>query len=257
MRSAAAALAGIVLGAGFLGAQEKKDAPKPVPGIRVFLPLGAAPGKTTRVTARGLMLDQASEVHFVDAHPNSKVALKSKGKAAVPKESDPQAVGDTEMELEITLAERESAEWVDIVAVTPAGRTEPHSLLVTPASRLVLEKEPNGGFATAQPVLAGQIVQGSIGQPRDVDVFKLEGRQGEKWSFLVLANRFGSALDPVLTLYRESGQILATKDDDPHTRDASLRVTLPADGAYFISLTDANDAGGPVHVYQLHIHRDP
>ena len=236
--------------------QEKKDQPKPIPKIIVFMPLAVVPGSTATITARGLVLDQATEVK-IEGVEGAMVRIKSKGKAQMPKDTEPAVVGDTQMELEVKLSPDTPEGKVTLIAVTPAGSTEPHALLVVPKEKLVLEKEPNGGFAQAQPVEAGQVVQGSIAQPKDVDVFKIRGAKGEKWTFEVVAARYGSFLDATLSLYTESGRLIVTRDDDPGTRDATLAVTLPADGIYCLSLVDAHDQGGPSHVYLLHVRREP
>jgi hypothetical protein len=249
-------LAALVLLALSATAQEKKEAPKPVPKLLVFMPLGIVPGTTSTVTARGLVLDQATEFKLEGA-PGSSLKVKSKGKAAMPKDSEPAMVGDTQAELEITIPGEATAEKVLLTAVTPAGTTDPHPLLLIPKEKFVAEKEPNGGFSQAQPVEPDQVVQGSIAQPRDVDVFRVKGKKGEVWTFEVVAARLGSFLDPILTVYSESGHILATKDDDPGSRDATIKMALPADGVYFLSLVDAHDGGDAMHVYLLQVRRAP
>jgi hypothetical protein len=50
---------------------------------------------------------------------------------------------------------------------------------------------------------------------------------------------------------------VATADDSETSRDPSLKVTLPKDGTYLITLIDANNAGGPTHPYLLSLRRDP
>jgi hypothetical protein len=249
-------LTALLLVAGLAAAQEKKEAPKPVPKIILFMPLGVVPGVASTLTARGLVLDQATEFR-IQGLEGATVKIKSKGKAAMPKEAEPAVVGDTQAELEITLPAGAPEGRVNLVAVTPAGTTEPHPLVVTPKDKLVLEKEPNGGFAQAQPLEEGMVIAGSVSQPRDVDVFKVKGAKGETWVFEVVAARLGSTLDPILTLYSESGRQLATRDDDPGSRDATLKVTLPADGLYYLSLIDAHDGGDAMHVYHLHARRAP
>ncbi len=235
--------------------QEKKDVPKPVPRLMLFMPLGVAPGTTATVTARGMVLDQATELR-IEGVEGVALKIKSKGKAAMPKDVEPAAVGDTQMELEITLPAEAPEGRVSIVAVTPLGSTEPHPLLVLSKEKLVPEKEPNGAFTQAQPLESGKVIVGAIAQPKDVDVFKVKGQKGEAWTFEAIAQRLGSHLDPTLSLYTESGQLLATRDDDPGARDATLRVTLPADGVYYLSLIDAHDLGDAMHVYHLHARRE-
>lgn len=237
-------------------AQEKKDAPKPVPKILVFMPLGVVPGATTVVTARGSVLDQATEFKL-EGVDGATLKIKSKGKAAMPKEAEAAAVGDTQAELEIAIPADAAVEKLTLTAVTPAGATEPRALLIVPKEKFLAEKEPNGGFSQAQPVEADRTVVGSVAQPRDVDVFKVKAAKGERWTFEVVAARQGSFLDPTLSLYSESGQLLATRDDDPGSRDATIEFTAPADGTYFLSLIDAHDGGDAMHVYLLHVRRAP
>ncbi len=96
-------------------------------------------------------------------------------------------------------------------------------------------------------------LQGSIGQPQDVDVFRIEGKAGQRLVLEVLAARFGSPLDPLLTLYDAAGQVVASSDDVDGGADARIEITLPRDGAYHLSIADANDQGGPQYLYRLSV----
>ncbi len=235
---------------------DKKAPPDPKPRIAMALPLSVTPGATAKVTLRGLNLDQATEVKLAEPVEGATIVIKSKGKAELPKETDPAVYGDTKVDVEITLPER-PLEKLPLVALNAAGQTVPYELLVLPKDKLVGEKEPNGGFATAQPLEAGQVVQGGISQAMDVDVFRVAGRKGETWVFEVEAQRRGSILDAMLTVHDKTGQTVATLDDAKATRDPSLRVTLPADGPYFVTVLDAHNAGGSTHVYLLRVAREP
>lgn len=252
MRSLAAILL-LVLPA---AAQEKKAPPKPPnPKIAFAVPLGVVPGTTTKLTVRGLNLDQATEVRFAEAVEGAEVRVKSKGKAEVPKDAEAAVYGDTKLDLEVLLPAGAAPARLALVVVNPAGTTEPHELAVTPKERWVLEKESNGGFRDAQPLEAGKVLQGAVGQAMDVDVFKLAGKAGEWWEFDVRASRHGSPLDALLTLYDAAGTIVAVSDDGEGTPDPTLRVKMPADGAYSLVLVDAHNQGGASHVYLLHARR--
>ena len=104
---------------------------------------------------------------------------------------------------------------------------------------------------TDYPGQAPQVVEGAIQGAQDVDVFKIEGKAGQTLVFEVLAARLGSPLDPIITLYDDKGQALARSDDELPPDDPRLEVKLPRDGAYYLSLIDAHDQGGPTHVYRL------
>ena len=93
-------------------------------------------------------------------------------------------------------------------------------------------------------------VDGVIGGPQDVDVFRFAGKAGQKVVAEVLADRHGSPLDGLLTLADARGAILASSDDVEGT-DAKLDFILPRDGAYYLSLIDAHDQGGRQFVYHL------
>ena len=60
----------------------------------------------------------------------------------------------------------------------------------------------------------------------------------------------------MLTVHTSAGQILAVSDDTASSRDAVIKVALPADGAYTVTLMDAHNAGGAMHVYLLRARRE-
>jgi len=234
--------------------EEKKGPVDPKPRISMALPLCLVPGSTSKVTLRGLNLDQATEVKFAEPIEGASIVVKSKGKAEIPKDSDPAVYGDTKAELEIKLP-AEMTSKLALVAVNAAGQTAPHEVAVLAKDKLVLEKEQNGGFATAQPVEDGQTIQGSVSAPMDVDVFKIAGKKGETWLIEVEAQRRGSVLDPLLSVHDGAAHVLGVSDDTAGSRDPSLRVTLSADGTCFITLMDAHNSGGATHAYLLRVGR--
>ncbi len=239
-RWAAVAAALLLCGA----SQDKKEPPKPDPKALFAVPLSVKPGATTKLLIRGLSLEQASEVKAAGA---VEAKLKSKGKATLPANQEASIYGDTQVEVEIKTAAGATGDLA-LEIVTPAG-TAP--ALRIPVAAAVAEKEPNGGFAQAQELEPGRQVEGAIGGPKDVDVFKLAGKAGETWTIEATAARLGSPLDPVLLVHDAAGRQLALADDAPAGRDPVLRLSIPADGVYFVSLLDAHDTGGATHAYLL------
>jgi len=132
-----------------------------------------------------------------------------------------------------------------------------------------LEKEPNNeqvrlgtaGAAGAQPLTLPVIVNGRIDQPGDWDVFRFEGRAGDEIVAEVHARRLDSPLDSVLKLTDTAGLQLAFNDDHQdkgaglttHHADSLLRTALPADGTYYLHISDAQHKGGEVYGYRLRI----
>jgi hypothetical protein len=124
-----------------------------------------------------------------------------------------------------------------------------------------LEKEPNSSIATAQRVTLPIIVNGRVDKPGDWDVFRFEGRAGDTVVAEVYARRLDSPLDSVLKLMDASGKQLAFNDDhedkgaglNTHYADSYITATLPADGAFYIHLGDAQHQGGPEFAYRLRL----
>ncbi len=83
-------------------AQDKKPPEKKeVPTVRLAIPLGIPVGKATKIVLRGQKLDTATEVRFPDVKATVKIL--AKGKATVPAMQDAKLIGDTQVELEVTL----------------------------------------------------------------------------------------------------------------------------------------------------------
>ncbi|MBV9122096.1 MAG: PPC domain-containing protein [Planctomycetes bacterium] len=231
--------------------QNKKPEKQEGPKVVMVLPLGVVPGAKTRITIRGLKLDAATQVRF----PNASVAVKVLGKGKAPAAAKEKAaqVGDTQVEAEVTVPAGTSADTLPFVVVTPAGETPAHLLLVESRVPVVPEKEPNNSFPQAQAIQVPQVIEGVIQQPQDVDVFRLEGQAGQRLILEVLAARYGSALDSLLTLYDAHGHELAESDDSGTSTDSRLEFTLPSSGTYYLSVMDASDQGGPTHPYWLKV----
>jgi hypothetical protein len=228
---------------------QPKPPPKDGPKAVLALPLGIPAGASTRVILRGRKLDTASAVRCTD----DKVAVKvlSKGKANVPNQMDAAQVGDTQVEVEVTVPADFTGDAL-LIVVTPAGESPPHRVLVD-AKPGLRDKEPNNSFAQAQPVALGQTVEGVIDGAQDVDVFRFEGKAGQKVALEVVAAQLGSPLDSHLTLYDSRGQILAANDDFHGSPDSTIEATLPRDGVYYVGLIDVQDQGGALFVYRLRL----
>jgi hypothetical protein len=77
----------------------------------------------------------------------------------------------------------------------------------------------------------------------------------------VKARRLDSPMDSMLKICDAKGKVLAFNDDygDPatglntHHADSYLRFKLPADGAYYVHLTEAARSGGDAYAYRLRV----
>jgi len=119
----------------------------------------------------------------------------------------------------------------------------------------------NHSERSAQAVTLPVIINGRINQPGEAEVYQFQGRAGEKIVAEVYARRLDSPLDSFLRLTDAAGKQLAFNDDfeDKGTglntfhADSYLTNTLPADGTYFLHLTDTQNQGGPEFAYRLRL----
>ena len=103
----------------------------------------------------------------------------------------------------------------------------------------------------------GQTVRGTVQEPGDVDVYKISVKAGQTVTAEVDAARHGSSLDSLLVLYDEKGRELASNDDMEGSKDSLLTFTIPADGTYYLCLSDALGMGSEFHGYLLGVHQSP
>ncbi len=217
------------------------------------MPLAVSTGSTTRLTIRGVKLDETVEVK--SKSDKTQVKLIGKGKAALPNMLDAAAVGETQVEIELTLPEDMPPGDLPLTVVTSAGDAS-LVLPVVAKETLTQSKEPNEGFAQSQTISRGKMLQGAVEKPKDVDVFRVELAAGQKLVAEIHAARQGSPLDSLMTLYDQRRHIVAINDDHGGTRDSRIEFSASTEGTYFLSLIDAHDLGSPLHVYRLTVQID-
>lgn len=120
-----------------------------------------------------------------------------------------------------------------------------------------LEVEPNPDQAKASVAVVGEsyALNGIIGEPGDVDYFKVALKKGQQIEMQTYAQSLGSPLDSVVNIYNEKGGSLGGNDDGGGRRrlDSKAKVTIPADGDYFVRVADHLERGGPNYVYRIEI----
>src|SRR5262249_41299084 len=116
-----------------------------------------------------------------------------------------------------------------------------------------LETEPNDQPGQAKPVTVPAMLNGRIDKPGDVDYWALTARKGEALRLDVRARTLGSPLHAVLVLGDASGKELARSDSVAQgLADPSLQFTAPADGTYWVRISEAFPSrGGPDYAYRL------
>jgi Bacterial pre-peptidase C-terminal domain len=227
-----------------LRAQDPKKEPT---GITAIEPASLLIGTTATLKFRGFKLRDASELRFPKV-PGVKAEIKEKKDAAPPNGLENKVVGDSQLTAELTLPADLPAGPLEYIIATPAGDVS-GKIPVLSAPAVVEEKEPNNGFREPQKIEAGKSVRGSVQGDKDVDVYELPAKAGQKLRITVTG---GSELlmDAALSCYDARGHVLASADDS-ETRDPALTLTPVADGSVFLCITDAHDKGGEWHSYLL------
>ncbi len=226
--------------------QEKKKDEKVIeaPKILMAIPPYLEPGKTTKVLLRGKQLDQVTAVES----GRKPVKILRKGKAGVPKETSAAKVGETEAEIELIAGNQD---FIEITTKTEGKSSIPFKLPVR--NGVIAEKEPNQGFLQAQEIKVPCLVYGKIQAVQDVDVYQIKMPQGTELHIKVNADKIGSALDGILTVYDVSGKRLYYADDLTGSRDSILRIKMPESGVVNLCIQDAHDLGGDLFRYLLEI----
>lgn len=127
---------------------------------------------------------------------------------------------------------------------------------------------PHDSIAQAQHLDIPCAVGGALKQPGEVDFFAFDARKGERFSFSTAARPLDSELDSVLRILNGKGEVLVENDDasDKYGRsefrneilNADSRIDAweaPADGRYFVQVSDVHDRGGERFVYTLFVRR--
>ena len=110
----------------------------------------------------------------------------------------------------------------------------------------------NDTIETAEPVRSSPVVVNGTLRGPERDVFRVQGKAGERRVFELEARRCGSAIDPVLRILDGAGKQLARSDDAPGANlDARLDFTFPSDGNYYVEITDARFSTQAQNFYRL------
>ncbi|MEZ6048586.1 MAG: hypothetical protein R3C11_24025 [Planctomycetaceae bacterium] len=118
------------------------------------------------------------------------------------------------------------------------------------------ETEPNNSFEQATAVTLEQVANGVIHAAGELDLFKFEGKQGQRLLAYVQAAQLDSRLNAVLELYDANGKRISFARNNKKF-DAFIDAVLPADGTYFLKVYDLQFLGSEDHGYRLSISTQP
>ncbi|HEY2951601.1 MAG TPA: PPC domain-containing protein, partial [Verrucomicrobiae bacterium] len=151
---------------------------------------------------------------------------------------------------------------LNIAPTAPLGRQEIRATTPNGYSNLVpfdvsdlpdlLETEPNNTADKANAITLPVVINGRVGEPKDIDRFKFKSDKDQKLVCEVAASRFGSKLDALLILTDASGAMLQ-QNDDANGADARIEFDAKKDAEYIIALRDLTERGGERFGYRLSI----
>lgn len=136
-------------------------------------------------------------------------------------------------------------------ARTPNGLSNPFMFDVANFPDFT-ETEPNNTLDKANVVPLPVVINGQIGEAKDLDRYKFKSSVDQKLICELLASRFGSRLDGLLILSDAAGVVLA-QNDDSALSDSRLEFDAKKDVEYVLTVRDLTQRGGKNFAYRLSI----
>jgi len=215
--------------------------------IKSMSVLGIPAGKTTMVTLYGENLAPVSAA--VKAPVTVKI-IDSKATGEKTKSK-----GSRQVTLEVAVPATCPAETFEVTLTQSDKTVAKANLCVVPGAAIEAPiKKPASTFATAMPLPGpSTAILGQL-DGDTADLVRIDGKAGEVWDISLLCSRAGSSLDPILRV-RDSRHISLALSVGDKTKDRHIQFHVPADGAYFVEITEAEARGGAGYTYRLTIVR--
>ena len=237
------------------------------PTIQDTSPLAVARGLTTEVKVKGINLVGAKQVLFDDPAVKGRVLhvntlgefvgrfIGSNGTVSTIDRGDPPPLNEVAIEVEVDPEAKLGLYSFRLVARD--GTTNSSKISVEPFYGARPEIEPND---TLQDVLLQDayvfppaIITGTLGNPGDIDYLPFEAPAGEEFVFHMSAPELGSKLRWKMALLDAQGTIVASRSVVDSAGESVLAYRIPADGKYFVAITDVERGGSRDHFYRLKI----
>lgn len=167
--------------------------------------------------------------------------------------------------LRLRLAATAEAGWGvrDLRLGTPQGASTVAQLVVVPEP-VVVENGANDTPAAAQHVTLPAAICGCLEKNEDVDYFRFQAEQGQRWVFVTRCARLEDRIhdlqthaDPILTLRTASGMTIAAADNHLYHPDPVLVWECPASGEYVLEIRDVRYQGNPYWEYCVEVRQQP
>ncbi len=202
------------------------------PDVRGIFPHGGERGTAVDVVLRGANLQNAAEIRFAD--PKIKAEIKE--------------VAHNAIKAHITIGASTEPGRHDLRVIAPHGSTI--AWFEVSSRRESFEKEPNDDAKHAEVMEFPALVNGVI-RPGDYDCYKFTAKAGQTLTFDISAKRNESAVDSVLDLVDEKGQVIAYNDDFYWFKDPHIVHKFERAGTYVLRVYGSGESGSENGDYRL------
>ncbi len=221
----------------------------PNPDLLTVAPAVARVGTTFEMTTTGKELEGAKTLRF--SHPKitaAPVMLPADDFYPTPRPAEGRFTVTIPSEVEPGVYEVRSLGYFGLSTARP--------FVVFPSgSAEITETGDHSTAEKALPLEVGSGVLGTLDAGR-FDWYRFSGKKGARLLLEVLAERIDAKGDVLMAVYDAGGREL---ENSRHHfgRDPFIDFTPPADGDYFVSLSDALYGGGREFFYHLRLGRGP
>ncbi|MGE0607051.1 MAG: PPC domain-containing protein [Pirellulales bacterium] len=216
-----------------VGGDLRAELPSPV--LNSVFPAGAQAGGTVSVTVEGADIDELSALRFAD-----------------PRITSQEVDGNQFL---VTVSSDVAPALCDVRVVGKYGVSNPRAFRIgnQPEQQ---ETEPNDSHEQAQGAELNSVLNGRIGKPGDLDVYRFTALAGQRVVLALSAWQIDSPLHGVLEVFDATGRRIAVNRGHRGI-DPVIDFRAPANGDYWVKLFDQTYLGGSDYVYRLDFDMSP
>ncbi len=143
----------------------------------------------------------------------------------------------------------------DVVCEGRWGVSSPRRFVVGQRP-VCLEHEGVKSSSSAQPIQIGEMINGCLTVPQEVDWYRIRASAGDLVIFDCRAAEIDSRLHPIMTVMAKDGRQILASSRGQHRGDPVLTFLAPQTGEYLIKVHDVTYRGGADYPYLLDVHTE-
>ena len=179
-----------------------------------------------------------------------KPAMKASLLEAKANDTSKDQLGSRKVTLEIeTAADCKRGDY-ELTLANADGKSVKIPVVVIENAAAVPVKKPCGDYAQAMPLTGASVAVVGTVEANAPQVFRFEAKAGEQVAVTLFTRHLGYGLDAVLRL-RDNHHTSLALSAGMAKRDRRIDFHAPADGVYYLELTEAEGHGGETFGYRL------